>query len=268
AWEEISKAGSPVLLLVDWMMPVMDGLELTRRIRACNSTLMSYVIIITSKLESGDMVEGLDAGANDFITKPLDPTVLRARIDVGLRMLELQGKLLKARDALEYEANHDHLTGIPNRRSILGLLSGELSRSGTDGRRIAVGILDLDRFKEINDTHGHRVGDEAIIGFVGNIKAALRDVDSLGRLGGDEFLVVAPVVDAGEAHALFETLRAAIADHAIPSSCGEIRVSASIGFAISNGSASIDELIAKADVAMYRAKNEGRNRVRHDGARK
>jgi two-component system, cell cycle response regulator len=261
AWEALQKPDAPSIAILDWMMPGMDGLEVVRRVRALQSPLPPYLIILTSKGNKPDIVAGLDAGANDFLSKPFDPEELRARIGVGLRLIEMQSELLKTRNALEYEASHDYLTGIFNRRAIESVLYHELSRERRRHDGLAVGIFDIDHFKKINDTYGHAVGDEALCGLVSLVQACLRDYDQIGRFGGEEFLVIASGIKESDALNLFERMRLHIAYSPIPTKAGDIRITVSIGVKIASKTETLDQLVMAADSALYKAKSEGRNRV-------
>ena len=253
AWAALQLPDAPKLLLIDWKMPQMDGLELTRRVRNLDGS-PPYIIMVTAMDEKKHVIEGLNAGANDYVPKPFDPDILRARVNAGNRMLEMQASLIAARDTLAHEASHDSLTGILNRRAILEVLSRELSRAARKKIAVAIGILDINHFKVINDTYGHNVGDEALCGFVGRVKGALRDYDSFGRWGGDEFLVISPDCTEADAKSLYERLCTAVAEPPIPTSGGALAISTSLGLAMFTGSETEDELIAMADTAMYREK--------------
>ena len=165
AWDALQKPDAPRLVLLDWNMPGLDGLEVCRRLRTKETPNPPYVILLTGRGEKGDIVRGLEAGANDYIAKPYDNAELQARIRVGQRMLELQAKLLEARDALAHQATHDALTGIFNRRAILDRLAQEISRAERDGTPLSVGMFDIDHFKKINDTFGHQAGDDVLVAF-------------------------------------------------------------------------------------------------------
>ena len=261
AWSAIQKPDAPKLILLDWNMPEMDGLEVTRRIRALDTAEPSYIIILTSKSEKANIVAGLDIGANDYIIKPYDAEELLARIRVGQRMLELQAGLLAAQKALAHQAKHDFLTGVLNRGAILNILTREISRITRENSALVIGILDIDHFKIVNDTYGHFVGDEVLCGFVRLLEKSLRDYDYLGRWGGEEFLVISLGCKENEAERLYERLRTVIAGHPIPTKAGNLSLTVSIGVAAWNGSETGDELIAAADAGMYQAKKLGRNQV-------
>ena len=261
AWEALQQPGAPKLVLLDWNMPEMDGVEVVRRVRTLVTSEPPYIIILTSDGAKASIVAGLEAGANDYVVKPYDTNELLARIAVGQRMLELQAKLLVARNALAFEAMHDPLTGAANRRAIMETLSSELARTRRQNTGLSIGICDIDHFKKVNDAHGHLVGDEVLCGVVHLLEGSLREYDRVGRWGGEEFLVVAPGSQEDETGKLYERLRAALAGNPIPTQAGKLSVTVSIGAATWQGNESVEELLGAADTALYRAKNSGRNRV-------
>jgi two-component system, cell cycle response regulator len=261
AWGALQKPDAPLLVILDWMMPEMEGLEVVRRVRAMQSHQSPYIIMLTTKSEKGDIIAGLEAGANDYLSKPFDSGELRARVAVGCRIIEMQGELLRTRNALAYEATHDPLTGILNRRAIEATFSRELSRARRNNECLAVAICDIDYFKKINDTYGHAVGDEVLCGFVRILESGMRDYDYLGRFGGEEFLLLSSGVKAEDAVNLFERLRVAVADTLIPTSAGNLSVTISIGIRIAREKETMGGVLLAADSAMYQAKSEGRNRV-------
>jgi diguanylate cyclase (GGDEF)-like protein len=167
----------------------------------------------------------------------------------------------RAEEALERLATYDLLTGLLNRRAILARLAQEISRARREGGHLSVGMLDIDHFKSVNDTYGHQVGDEVLIAFAGRVQAQLRGYDCVGRYGGEEFLVITPVVAADAGGVLYERLRASVADGPIETKAGAVSITVSIGVVSGTGQSTIDALLASADAALYRAKAEGRNRV-------
>jgi diguanylate cyclase (GGDEF)-like protein len=225
-----------------------------------------YVILLTARDEKCDIVQGLEAGANDYVAKPYNKDELLARIRVGQRMLELQANLMDAREALEHQATFDALTEILNRRAVLERLSQEISRAKREQGCFSVGMCDIDHFKTINDTHGHLAGDAALVSFARCIQAGLRDYDIFGRYGGEEFLVIAPGSMGHDGEGLYERLRARVADNAIVTPAGPLTMTVSIGVAPGTGLSTVDGLIADADAALYRAKAEGRNRIAYAAA--
>jgi two-component system, cell cycle response regulator len=261
AWEVMRQPDAPALAILDWMMPGLSGVEVCRRIRGRQSDQPPYLILLTSRGEKADIVAGLAAGADDYLAKPFDSGELRARVDVGRRVIELQARLLKVRDELAHEATHDHLTGALNRRAFAEVLSRARSAERRHHDGLALGICDIDTFKAVNDTHGHQVGDEVLVALVGLITAQLRGHDVLSRLGGDEFVVVAGHTRDTDVRMLFERLRAAVAEHPIATTAGDVPVSLSIGVSTWHEGETEEGLLAAADAALYRAKAAGRDRV-------
>jgi two-component system cell cycle response regulator len=261
AWAALQKPEAPRLILLDWNMPGLDGLEVCRRLRKNETTNPRYVILLTGRGEKGDIVRGLEAGANDYISKPYDNAELQARIRVGQRMLELQASLLETQTALAHQATHDALTGIFNRRAILDQLARELARALRQGCRLSVAMCDIDHFKEINDHFGHQAGDEVLVAFAGCLQANLREYDYVGRYGGEEFLIIASGSSAQSDDGLYERLRQQVAAAEIKTKTGNVSLTVSIGTAAGTGQSTVDRLIAAADAALYQAKAAGRNRV-------
>ena len=261
ALEALQKPGAPKLAVVDWNMPKMDGPEVCKRIKELYVDNPPYLILLTARDDKGDIALGLDSGANDFISKPYNAKELRARVDVGKRMVELQTELVKTRDALAYQATHDPLLDILNRRAIFDGLEREIARLHRQHTSISVGLFDLDHFKQVNDQYGHQVGDEILQGFVGRLLQHIRKYDLLGRFGGEEFLLVAPELGEQPEEDLFERLRQSIADEPFQTKGGTIALTTSVGVAIGDKDSTIDTIIANADAALYSAKTEGRNRV-------
>jgi two-component system, cell cycle response regulator len=265
AWEVLQKEDAPQLAILDWMMPGIDGIELCRRIRSRDQGPYRYVLLLTAKDDKQDVVAGLEAGADDYLTKPFDVDELRARVRAGKRILDLQAALMRAQSALQFEAAHDRLTAIWNRGAILDLLRGEMERSRRSQDSLGVIMADVDFFKKVNDTHGHLVGDDVLREVGHRLASALRSYDFVGRFGGEEFLVVVPGCDALNLAVAAERLRRRIADQPIDTSAGPIPVTISLGLstAQANESGLIDRetLIRDADAALYAAKARGRNRA-------
>ena len=265
AWEAMRRPGAPVLAILDWMMPGLTGVEVCRLIRGLESDEPPYLILLTSMAEKADIVAGLEAGADDYLVKPFDPGELRARIDVGRRITELQARLREARDAVAHAAMHDALTDALNRRAFADVLSRALSEERRHREGLTLGICDVDEFKKINDVHGHQVGDEVLCGIVRRLESSLRGHDVLSRHGGDEFVVLTGHIGeadrASNAASLYERLRASVADRSIPTKAGDLSVTVSFGVGIWGEGDSADDLLGAADTALYRAKRAGRNRV-------
>jgi two-component system, cell cycle response regulator len=263
AWEVLQRADTPPMAILDWMMPSMDGVEVCRKVRQRGQEPYVYLLLLTTKGRKENIIEGLDAGADDYLTKPFDPHELQVRLRTGKRIVTLQAELIEAREALRVQATHDQLTGVWNRRAILEVLGNELARSRREGLPVAIAIADLDYFKRINDTYGHIAGDTALCEAAGRMRALLRPYDAIGRYGGEEFLMVLPGCTSRSAFILAERLRISMSQEPVKVPEGAIDVTSSLGVASSDTIASMDAttLIRAADSALYRAKAGGRNRV-------
>lgn len=261
AWQVLQQPDAPAMAIIDWMMPEMDGLELVRRVRGLSTDQPPYLIMLTSKGEKADIITGLDAGANDYLGKPFDAGELRARVKVGFRMVEMQMALIESREALAHQASHDPLTGMFNRRAILDHLHQQLAHADRHGLALAVAICDIDHFKQINDTHGHQTGDDILCGLATILKENLRQDDTVGRMGGEEFLIISTMRAATDRFALFDRIRRLIAETAIATRSGNLHITLSIGAASAVAGSTVDTLLERSDLALYQAKNDGRNRV-------
>jgi diguanylate cyclase (GGDEF)-like protein len=251
------------MAILDWMMPGRDGIDICRSVRQRKGRAYIYIILLTARGHKEDMVEGLEAGADDYVTKPFDPFELRARLRAGQRIVELQEQLVQAREALRDQAGRDPLTDLDNHGTILALLREEVQRASRTHGPLAVAMADVDQFKAINDSYGHPAGDAVLREVARRLRVAMRTYDSLGRYGGDEFLAVVPGCDPVAATRLAESLRARIDRKAIGTPKGLIAVTLSLGVvALENlGDVKAEALVRIADAALYHAKTAGRNRV-------
>lgn len=263
AWEYLQAKDGPRLAILDWMMPGMDGVEVCRRVRAVGKEPYIYVLLLTAKTESGDLVEGMEAGADDYVTKPFDAHELRVRLRAGRRILDLQEELVQAREALRRQATHDGLTGVWNRTAIMENLRRELARGSREMSPVAVLLADLDHFKQVNDGHGHMAGDEVLREAARRMQSGLRRYDSIGRYGGEEFLIVLPGCEGAGAAAQAERLRAGFDSRDFHFAGKALRVTCSLGVAWTEMAdvALTEALIRCADEALYLAKHRGRNRL-------
>jgi two-component system, cell cycle response regulator len=263
ALDLLEREDAPSLIILDWMMPGMTGVEVCRRIRQRSSEPYTYVLLLTSKSQKEDLIEGMEAGADDYVTKPFDQNELQVRIRAGTRLVDLQAQLLKAREDLREQATRDSLTHLWNRSSILSELSRELARSERDARPMGVVIVDLDHFKHINDTHGHLAGDAVLREAARRMQSAIRQYDSIGRYGGEEFLILFPGCGEDDSFALADRLRKQLSQAEMSVNDCLLRITASFGVTIAQpGETCTQEgLIRKADEALYIAKKSGRNRV-------
>jgi len=261
AWEIIQEEQPPELLILDWVMPGIDGPELCRRIREGQRGPYQYILLVTAKDDKQDVVRGLEAGADDYLTKPFDRNELRARLRVGRRILALQDDLIAAREELRFQATHDVLTGVWNRGALLELMDRELQRATRSRTDTGVLMLDLDHFKNVNDKYGHLTGDVVLKEVAHRISHTVRAYDLLGRYGGEEFVAVLPECDKEQLQLSSERIRLAIGGAPILAASSEIATTVSIGGSIAMaGVPSVKDLLSAADTALYRAKNGGRNR--------
>jgi diguanylate cyclase (GGDEF)-like protein len=267
AWDALQKDDCPKLAIMDWMMPEMDGPTICGKLREQHDRPYTYVILVTSRDRREDLLAGLDAGADDYVIKPFDPTELELRLRIGQRIVQLQEQLIAARDAFEYQAAHDSLTGLWNRRAVLDLLAKELSRARREHGPLSVVIVDIDKFKNINDTHGHLAGDSVLCEVAETIQASVRAYDSVGRYGGEEFIIVIPGSDLDHAAQQAERLRAGIESKTFNVDGKGIGVTISLGVAQVDPSRDpdLDSIVRRADEALYEAKRLGRNRVETAG---
>jgi diguanylate cyclase (GGDEF)-like protein len=249
--------------VLDWMMPGVDGVELCRRLRTLEQEISPYIILLTGMNQKKDLLKGFDAGADDYVVKPFDLEELHVRIRAGERIVALQIESLAARTALRKLANHDYLTGLRNRAAILDELRRELRRLPRTGEPLSAVMIDVDRFKRINDTYGHQVGDQALAELAKRMAREVRSYEAIGRYGGDEFFVVLTACDLAGAAKHAERVRRAVAAKEINIRGLKVGVTISLGVATTSQIELLAEdlLIEKADAAMYRAKSEGRNRV-------
>ena len=262
AWQAMLAEDAPRLAVLDWMMPGMDGIEVCRKVREDGNDLYTYIILLTAQQEDADLVAGMDAGADDYITKPFKANELRVRLRAGRRIIDLQDELIAAREALREKATHDPLTGLWNHEEILRILGQELNRAEREGLSVSVVMADLDHFKRVNDTYGHMAGDSVLRTTAKRMLAVTRSYDAIGRYGGEEFLIVLPGCDHRCATAAAIRLINSIGQEAVDSPEGMIPVTVSLGIAGSTPTQRMepDSIIQAADAALYRAKANGRNR--------
>jgi diguanylate cyclase (GGDEF)-like protein len=241
----------PAMVISDVQMPRSDGYQLVRRLRADRTTKHVPILLLSALGQPARRVIGLDLGADDFLSKPVDFGELLARVRVHLRHAH-------DREALERQSLVDPLTGVLNRRGIHGVLVRELARVARTPAPLSVLMVDVDRFKRINDEHGHAVGDTVLRHVARALEDTVRAADHVGRYGGDEFLVVLADADAADAALLVDRLRERGLPPLAVEGGADLLVSVSLGVATLQPDESVDELVARADAAMYRVKQRGR----------
>jgi len=254
----------PRLALLDWMMPLKTGPEVCQEIRARQGRPYTYLILLSSKESKTEIVQGLEAGADDYLTKPYDDEELKARLRAGERILELEDRLVEARENMRFQATHDPMTELWNRGVIEELLSREIDRSRRENSCTVVMLCDVDHFKAVNDQFGHNTGDDVLRELAGRLQSSVRSYDMVGRYGGEEFLVILNKCDPASAGTRAENLRAAIAKTPFRTRAQSLSITISVGVALSIDfqHQSLDELLTEVDAALYRAKSAGRNCVR------
>jgi len=262
AWEILAEPSPPPMAILDWVMPHMTGPEVCRRVRETHREPYTYILLLTSKNTKGETVEGLEAGADDYIVKPFDQHELQVRLRAGKRIIDLQMNLLTAREELRDRANKDLLTMLPNRSAISTTLRQEIARCHRDQRTVGVILLDIDHFKRINDSYGHFTGDAVLRETASRLRTNMRPYDQVGRYGGEEFLVVLPNCDLEQAWHQAERMRHKLQSASMAVDGMEINISASFGVTVSDGSErDPDVFVRVADEALYRSKGNGRNCV-------
>jgi len=255
-------AHEPAVVITGWEMPDFNGLELCEKIRGGNHPY-TYIILLTSNKDKDQIVRGLDAGADDYLTKPFDPRELLARIRVGRRIAELHRQVEAKNKMLEELALTDSLTGLPNRRAVEHWVERELSAAARHGYTLWVVMADLDRFKAINDAYGHEVGDRVLKAFAAILNANTRASNICARLGGEEFVLVLGHSERAGVEIAIERVRQELESQTLTVQDRTISVTASFGIAGFHGrrAPQWNQLLRDADAALYAAKHHGRNRV-------
>jgi diguanylate cyclase (GGDEF)-like protein len=245
------------LALLDWVVPEIDGIELCRRIRTlgANGTYI-YTVMLTAKDRKANLLTAMEAGADDYLAKPVEASELRARLLVGKRILELQ-------ESLRFAATHDFLTRLLNRGEILASVKREVSRSERESKSTAIILADLDHFKQVNDTYGHATGDVVLKEVAHRLQCDLREYDLVGRYGGEEFLLILPNCPLESAVRRANEIRCMVSEKPVGAGSSDIPVTVSMGVTATDTTRvmTIENLLQQADIALYSAKNNGRNRV-------
>ena len=260
AWSSLQNEGIKLAIL-DWMMPEINGIQLCKKIRQ-NDHLgkdqeYTYIILLTAKDEQKDLIKGFSAGADDYIRKPFNHLELKARLKTGKRIIDLQKQL-------QEQASRDSLTELWNRKRMFRILDKEINRANRDNLPVAIIMIDIDKFKSINDSHGHQVGDLVLKEVTHVLKKSVRNYDEICRYGGDELLIILPNCNVAKTESIAERLRQNMNKHRIDSDTVSLNVTLSFGGASTESYSSditSEALIMAADKALLEAKNKGRNRV-------
>jgi diguanylate cyclase (GGDEF)-like protein len=263
AWKMLHGDTALNVAILDWMMPGINGPELCRKIRLRKDCPYLYIVLLTGRTNPEDLIAGLDAGADDYLTKPFHIGELEARLRAGKRIVDLQNELIFARETLRVQAMQDPLTQILNHGAILDALLSQINRAQREHQPLSLILADLDGFKSVNDSYGHVAGDQVLIEVARRMRNCLRSYDAIGRYGGEEFLVVLPNSDDSQALVLAERIRLAVSSEPFRFHHFDLTITVSQGVATWNkpDSIPIEQLIQAADRALYVVKNSGRNGV-------
>ena len=268
--------GKPQLVISDWVMPELDGLMFCRALRDTDEGRRMYFILLTGMAHDEELVEGFEAGVDDYVTKPFNPKVLTARLRAAERVIRMQEEtqrdslnlrkfateLAVANRRLQQAALTDALTGLPNRRHLMERMEQEWAIAARNQRPFALMMVDIDAFKQVNDVHGHEVGDQVLSKVAALLRQSARVEDVVGRLGGEEFVVVCPGANLAMGVRLAERLRQSLAQQMVQVGSVSLQVTVSIGVSQQDSTTvTVDEVMRRADAALYRAKRDGRNRV-------
>jgi two-component system cell cycle response regulator len=263
AWAQLQVQDAPNLAILDWEMPGLDGIEICRRLRGreAEGWPYTYVLLGTGHTEREEVIAGMEAGADDYVIKPFDQQELRVRLRAGRRIIELQAELYQMQERLRAQSRTDYLTGCLNRHGIMERLFAELSLARRGGRPMGVGVIGLDHFKKVNAEHGLAIGDLVLQELVRRVFSAIRVSDSIGRIGGEEFLLLWPGLSAEGAQIAAERVSSSV--KVSPFVFGELSIplTASLGMIITLGEEGQDAVLSRAGQALAAAKAAGRNRV-------
>jgi len=258
AWDVLQRDDAPNLVVLDWVMPGLDGIEICKKLRASNSSNYVYIILLTAKSAREDIIKGLESGADDYVIKPFNSEELKYRIKIGQRIIELEQRILRL-------ASTDHLTGLLNRRAFMQKLEVEVNRIRRNKIGLSLVILDIDFFKKVNDQYGHQAGDLVLQEVARCMTRTCRPYDCVGRYGGEEYIVCLPEASGEDSFHVAERIREAVASQKIliPELMQYVSITASLGVTELRyePEENLDTLINRADTALYKAKQGGRNQV-------
>jgi len=265
AVRELNRHDGPKLAVIDWMMPGLNGPEVCREVRGHLNDSYVYILLLTSKQATGDIVAGLEAGADDYLTKPFHPAELNARLLTGRRILSLEEKLVHAREAMRFRATHDSLTGLLNRPTVITRVQHALDKLQRDDTPFSLLLCDVDSFKTVNDIYGHNIGDVVLQQIGARFDDVVQQTGTVGRYGGEEFLIKLDNCGPETLAARAESIRRMVDATAIEIPGSHLSVSVSIGAAAvtsEHRDLSFKDIIERTDLALYAAKAGGKNCVR------
>jgi two-component system cell cycle response regulator len=263
AWKVLEQGIVPNVAILDWIMPGINGPELCRKIRGRKDCPYVYIVMLTGRNNPEDLIAGLDAGADDYLTKPFHLGELDARLRAGKRIVDLQNELISARETLRIQTRQDPLTQILNHGAIVDTLRREIDRTHREHQPLSLILADLDGFKNVNDSYGHVAGDYVLVEVARRMRLCLRSYDAIGRYGGEEFLMVLPNTEAAQAVRLAERVRVAVSQEPFRVHDVDLTVTVSQGVTTWTDPCPIasERLIQSADGVLYLVKNSGRNGV-------
>lgn len=252
------------LILLDVNMPDIDGYQTASRIRRLETQLgieWQPIIFLSGRNSPSDIAMGIEAGGDDFIIKPVNSITLQAKIHAMSRISKMRKRLINVSKKLEMQAHFDELTGIANRRHFISMLEKEIARSHRHALPLSLAFFDVDKFKNVNDTYGHKIGDDVLKGIAQKLSDSLRQEDVIGRLGGEEFCIYFPGQTLQTTQRIIERYRVMINEIPFSAKQGDFHVSASFGISELTRDDDVNHLLEKADQLLYKAKNNGRNRI-------
>ena len=270
ALDKLKEQGGPSLAIMDRTMPGLDGLQVCQQVRESPAGPHIFLLLVIKKGQEQDVVEGLKAGADDFLTTPLNTDELMIRLRIAKRILDLQEEMKRAQEAIGYQTTHDPLTGLANRAEVVDTLRRELARMRREGSHMAIILGEVDSFKDINDRSGYAAGDAVLRETARRVRSVVRPYDTIGRYGGEEFLVVAPGCDAKAALTQADRLRATVAQGGMDLSewgkfsagqSSRLPVTLSLGLAVGDKVTEPQIFLRAVETALRRAKKAGKNRV-------
>ncbi len=263
AWSRLEAERGPILAILAWRMEGLPGIDVCRKLRLQPDLPTAYVLLVTEREGKEDLLDGLNAGADDFLFAPLDPAEARARVRTGARIVEIELALKASQDALRVQSTRDPVTGSWNRAAILDVLHKERERARRKSGSVGIVLGDLDGFRKVNETFGHPVGDEVLRETARRMSSSLRPYDAVGRVGAEEFLIVLPGSDGLGGLTVAERIRESFARRPVHTTSGPVPVTLSLGVAAEGGETATEaaSLLRAADVALKRAQQTGGNRA-------